>query len=735
MTIQAGACACHAPPMHRAPDLSPSLARETPQRERFRAYSLDGARLYFQPRSGVQVRVQTGATRALCRVAPRVVMFGITNACNLRCSFCSRGLHRESRWDLDSAALALEGLAEAGALEVAFGGGEPFAFPAFAALIARLHETTALAMHVTTNGALIHQGMWAPLRGLLGQVRISIYPEVRWQRAAEVLSAERQLWGANVLVDDDALSTLPERLAELAALGCHDVSLLSYVGAERGRQLSAPAQRRLAAIIEDAPLPARLSVCFGDRVPSPRLFLGADNDGDCGAGYDFVSVTADRRVQSCSFQDEDLPGATAAEILHAWRTRQATLSRPSPRSGCARTSLLHRAPPALPPITVWQAFSGNNSGECILVGKFDAVADAEAFVARLLPGWTPDEAPSAAWRQLFVEQGVAAQTMLEDDSALLAPQEMVAIGRSVLALSYAAGDSLSALRALGWKQGGYVVAGGVHVHDGTSVVAVIRCASTEDAQSLIAGAKLEWREARTYTHGQLALFVLPRDEQNPDESSLQHIKDLLSRLAGGRPLAVEISEAPVSHEALLAAKQRLGVELARRPRLCANFWGGDSTDAVNALAKALATTRSIVSGSTLLFDGVERRKRLAVLALRRGAHVTPLEGLEVDLTARLWFDTPPRQKGQPRKQTPPVVDPARLRAALGPPDQVEVEGPNPGAWSASTVARVRTRDPGRVMTSLSTQATALGCHLHVGIEDIDPLAWLLRRLIADTESA
>ncbi len=82
-------------------------------------------------------------------------------------------------------------------------------------------------------------------------------------------------------------------------------------------------------------------------------------------------------------------------------------------------------------------------------GLLDAVADAEAFVARLLPGWTPDEAPSAEWRQLFVEQGVSAQTLLEDDSALLAPQEMVAIGRSVLALSYAAGDSLSALRALG----------------------------------------------------------------------------------------------------------------------------------------------------------------------------------------------------------------------------------------------------------------------------------------------
>jgi hypothetical protein len=71
------------------------------------------------------------------------------------------------------------------------------------------------------------------------------------------------------------LPGLPARLAELAALRCHDASLLRYVGPDPRRPLGEAGRRRLAAIIADAPLPCRRSVCFGDRVPVPRLFEGA----------------------------------------------------------------------------------------------------------------------------------------------------------------------------------------------------------------------------------------------------------------------------------------------------------------------------------------------------------------------------------------------------------------------------------------------------------------------------
>ena len=105
----------------------------------FCRHTLDGAALFFHPETGTYVRVQSEATRDFTRRAPRVVMFGITNACNLACDFCSRDTERTSTWTVDSAERILTGLAEAGTLEVAFGGGEPFAFAGLAELVARLH--------------------------------------------------------------------------------------------------------------------------------------------------------------------------------------------------------------------------------------------------------------------------------------------------------------------------------------------------------------------------------------------------------------------------------------------------------------------------------------------------------------------------------------------------------------------------------------------------------------------
>ena len=44
----------------------------------------------------------------------------------------------------------------------------------------------------------------------------------------------------------------------------------------------------------------------------------------------------------------------------------------------------------MPAIAIWQGFSGNNSGECVLVAKFHTVAAAESYLAELLPGWPSD---------------------------------------------------------------------------------------------------------------------------------------------------------------------------------------------------------------------------------------------------------------------------------------------------------------------------------------------------------
>ncbi|PMX22225.1 hypothetical protein, partial [Pseudomonas sp. MPR-R2A4] len=87
-------------------------------------------------------------------------------------------------------------------------------------------------------------------------------------------------------------------LLELEELGARDVSLLAYVGADSRRHLTPAGETRLAAIVRGSTIACRVSVCFGDRLALPRLFDGADDAGDCGAGVDFVTIAPDKRVQS-----------------------------------------------------------------------------------------------------------------------------------------------------------------------------------------------------------------------------------------------------------------------------------------------------------------------------------------------------------------------------------------------------------------------------------------------------
>ena len=261
----------------------------------FRRFPLDGALLLFDRDSGVNALCEGEQTAHLRQVAPRVVQFGLTNQCNLTCHFCSRDLTAASTWTADDVVTFARELSTQGVLEIAFGGGEPWAFPDFATLVARLYAETALAISFTTNGLALTERRLAAIDGRYGQIRLSLYDDNDWRKRVAWLAGRRARFGVNYLVTPDRLASLVSTVLELVELGCHDVLLLSYNGHDRALHLD-PAQaaelrstvQLLGRALRDR-CSLKLNVCWGDRDRgTPRRFFHQHRDFRAHHGADPV---------------------------------------------------------------------------------------------------------------------------------------------------------------------------------------------------------------------------------------------------------------------------------------------------------------------------------------------------------------------------------------------------------------------------------------------------------------
>ncbi len=310
-----------------------------PTFSKFRRYALDGALLLFDRNTGLNALCEGVETLHLRRRAPRVLQFAITNRCNLACEFCSRVQTASSEWTSESAFDVLSDFARAGVLEVAFGGGEPWAFPGFTELLCRLHDETPLAVSVTTNGLALTASRIASVRGRVGQIRLSLYDDNDWPARVSLLAESGVRFGINYLVTPRRLPELEATLLRLVDLGCRDLLLLSYKGEDLSLHLSAAESASLARRTEvlQRALAGRarfkLDICWGERMePVSRLF----RPGDCGAGLDFLVITSDRRLMPCSFHHLAIPFADVDEALAIWRGRRSELLTSARSPGCAR---------------------------------------------------------------------------------------------------------------------------------------------------------------------------------------------------------------------------------------------------------------------------------------------------------------------------------------------------------------------------------------------------------------
>ncbi|RYZ89060.1 MAG: radical SAM protein [Proteobacteria bacterium] len=310
--------------------------------KQFRTYPLDNALLLFDRQTGTNVLLKGEETKGFKQAFPRVVQFSLSNVCNLHCSFCFRDQNATTQWTEDSAFDFLSEMAGKGLMEVAFGGGEPLLFKRFVPLVHRLYDQTPLCVNFTTNGTWLRKhANLASIAPKVGQVRLSIYDDNRWEQSVETLKDLGFNFGVNFLLKPIHLNNLMSIFEDWVARGVRDALILNYKGTDSSLILAGAELEKLERTINEAALrfpqlQLKMDVCFGSiLVNIPRMMPRLD----CEAGKDFLVVSCDKKIQPCSYHQHSAEFSTVDEVLDLWRNDQALKSK-AQCLGCGRGKFL-----------------------------------------------------------------------------------------------------------------------------------------------------------------------------------------------------------------------------------------------------------------------------------------------------------------------------------------------------------------------------------------------------------
>jgi hypothetical protein len=169
-------------------------------------------------------------------------------------------------------------------------------------------------------------------------VQLSVYEEDDTLGVIDHLVEERARFGLNYLVTPARVRSLEADVVTFMARGARDILFLSYKGDDPSLHLSADECRRfddsLLALHERlaAQVALKVDVCWAGRLKKAPQLLNQD---DCGANLDFLSISSDRRVLSCSFASGGLPFSTWDQLReHYDSLRSKHIAAAAP--GCAR---------------------------------------------------------------------------------------------------------------------------------------------------------------------------------------------------------------------------------------------------------------------------------------------------------------------------------------------------------------------------------------------------------------
>lgn len=221
--------------------------------------------------------------------APRYVSMALTNACELRCSYCYAPKKRAAL-EFDQVVRWAHELDHDGCLGLGFGGGEPTLYPQFPELCQRIADETLLAVTFTTHGHRMTRELARQLTGAVHFIRVSVdgvgatYERLRGRsfedlRASLELVASVAPFGLNVVITSETVRELDAVAAFATRVGASELLLLPEQPTSRSSGLDTAGSSSLTDWINSRAHSIRLALSrsgLESAVPVADPFPGED---------------------------------------------------------------------------------------------------------------------------------------------------------------------------------------------------------------------------------------------------------------------------------------------------------------------------------------------------------------------------------------------------------------------------------------------------------------------------
>jgi MoaA/NifB/PqqE/SkfB family radical SAM enzyme len=278
----------------------------------------------FDRKSGLNILLdEITVTPAQWSIAPRYVSVALTNACELSCPYCYAS-KIPARLTAERVAVWAAELDEAGCFGIGFGGGEPTIYPGFAALCRRIHETTNLAISMTTHGHRFTPILVQQLDGSIEFIRLSMdgvgptYERLRGrpfslfiEKLGLVKATAR--FGVNFVVNEDTIGDLEHGADFAFEHGAEEFLLLPETGVGGALTVGPETMGRLSEWVRKNYQRCRLAISAhgGALIDAPMLMQSVAEF----ESFDFMHIDALGMLKTSAFAKDGIPLTSDSSVI------------------------------------------------------------------------------------------------------------------------------------------------------------------------------------------------------------------------------------------------------------------------------------------------------------------------------------------------------------------------------------------------------------------------------------